>query len=226
MKFNMILETVVKTFSRVKSGGKKREPKLAELDRGVLTVGLFVAALDGSILPEECAAFLALAENCRCGSAKSARTLLDAALPAAGRLMAMAQVGVYSEEERLVAFLSAAKKALPHGFAGGSMADLRRAFALWVTIGISDGLFSSVEKAAIHALIRRLAVMRAKKTKQGESKAFQLIEADFLQKAEKIVRDLASAAKCAKAEEALEELIASVPTVDVRPLALEALSVI
>lgn len=251
MKLDKILEAAAKAFAGVKPGGRKGDPELAELDRGVLTVGLLLAALDGTVLPEEYAAFRTLAKRCRGGSAKNVRALLDAALPAAGRLMAMAQVGVYSEKERLAAFLSAAAKALPCGFANGSMADLRRAFALWVTMGISDGEFSAVEKSAVTALERHYAVARAKDSRRGSSPEgrgrdvpvasekeeasisrrdedvastghgkrslkpnFRLLEPDFLKKAEKIARDLAVPAKKAKAEAALDGLIASVPTVD------------
>jgi len=94
------------------------------------------------------------------------------------------------------------------------MADVRRAFALWVAMGIADGEFSAVEKSAIRALFLSLAVVRAKKTKKGAAKAFGLLEADFFEKAEKIVRDLANASKKVKAEAALEELIATVQVID------------
>jgi len=214
MKFIKILETAAKTFAGAKLGGKRSDPKLAELDRDVLTVGLLVAALDGTILPDEYAAFRTLARKCRGGTAKNVRALLDAALPAAGQLMAMAQVGVYSEKERLAAFLSAAAKALPSGFAIGSMADLRRAFALWVTVGVADGEFTAAEKAALTALEWHYAVARAQKATKGDAGSFRLLEPDFLKKAEKIARDLAVPSKRAKAELLLEELIASVPTVD------------
>jgi len=213
MKFDKVLDTAAKTFAKVKLGGRKDDRKLAELDRGVLTVGLLVAALDGTILPEEYAAFEALAQKCRGGSAKNVRTLLDAALPQAGQLMAMAQVGVYPEAERLAAFLMAAKKVLPRGFADGSMADVRRAFALWVTVGVADGEFSDLEQAVLTALEWHYSILRLKKNRK-KNLAFRLLERGFLAKAEKIARDLAAPAKRAKAEAALEELIAMVQVVD------------
>jgi len=214
MKLDKILDTATKTFVKMKLGGKKIDPKLAALDRGVLTVALLVAALDGTILPEEYAAFRLLAEKCRGGTAKNARALLDAALPDVGRLMAMAQVGVYSTEERLVAFLTAAKKALPRGFANGSMADLRRAFALWVMMGSADGAFSAVEESAVRVLLRRLTIVRAKKGERGKSIRCQLLEDGFLQKAADIARDLAAPSRRTKAEAALEALISYVPMTD------------
>jgi len=215
MKFGGILDSVAKRFERVALGGRKSDPKLAELDRGVLTVGLLVSALDGTILPEEYASFRMLAKSCRGGSPKNVRALLDAALPAAGQLMAMAQVGDYSENERLAAFLSAAAKVLPRGFADGSMADVRRAFALWVTVGLADGAFTAIEKAAVTALEWHYAAVRAKKgAKKGRSVRFRLLEPDFQGKVEKLARDLALPSRKAKAEAALGDLIASMPTVD------------
>jgi len=233
MKFDKLIEVVTKAFPRVKLGGKKDDPKLAALDRGVLTVALLLAALDGTILPEEFAAFRSLAKSCRGGSAKNVRALLDAALPAAGQLMMMAQTGVYSEKERLAAFLAAAAKALPDGFVDGSLADLRRAFVLWVTVGVADGKFSTAEKEAVSALEWHYAAVRAHRTAAALSgsngrpssparegtgstgiSSFRLLEPDFLARAEKAASDLAVPAKRAKAEAVLDELIAKVEIVD------------
>jgi len=213
MKFDRIIDVAAKAFAGVKLGGKKSDKKLAELDRGVLTVGLLVAALDGTVLPEEYAAFETLAKRCRGGSAKNVRALLDAALPAADQLMAMAQVGAYSENERLAAFLMAAKKALPRGFADGSMADVRRAFVLWVAVGVADGTFSDAERRALTALEWHYSILRLKKNRR-KNKPFRLLERDFLEKAEKVARDLAVPAKKSKAEAALGELIAMALVVD------------
>lgn len=214
MKFDQMLKTAIRAFAAVRPEGGDNEAKLQKRDRGVMAVGLLVAALDGTILPEEYAAFAAFAKKCRGGSATNERALFDAALPAAGQLMAMAQVGVYSEKERLVAFLSAAKKMLPSGFANVSMGDIRRAFALWMAVGISDGEFSSVEKSALHVLVRRLAIMRSKKTKKGEMKSFLRMEADLQERVETIARDLANSSSRAKAEAALDELIVSAAETD------------
>jgi len=211
MKYDRILEAVAKRFAGTRLGGAKGDPKLAALDRGVLTVALLVAALDGTVLPAEYAAFRTLAKKCRGGTAENVRALFEEALPEVGRLMMMAQVGVYSEKERLAAFLAAATRALPDGFAGGSMADVRRAFALWVTVGVADGAFSAAEREAVTALEWHYAVVRAKGGRRG---GFRLLEPDFLMKAEKAARDLSVPAKGAKAEAALGELIASVPAPD------------
>jgi len=203
MKFHKILGSAATVFSGVKLGGA-RDPKLAALDRGVLSVGLMVAALDGAILPEEYEAFATLAMRCRGGSERNVRSLLDQALPPAGLLMAQAQVVTYSNDERLRTFVTAAEKALPSGFADGSRADLRRAFVLWVTIGVADGVFSDFEKAAVNALAWCFATARTKGRKGAPA---ALLESDFLDKAERLATDLAMPTRRARAEAELEALI-------------------
>ena len=215
MKFDRMLETVATAFARVKPGGRRSDPKLAALDRGVLTVAFLLAALDGEIFPAEYAAFRELARKCRGGSERNVRALHDAAVQAAGPLMAMAQSGLYSEKDRLSAFLAAAARALPDGFSDGSLADLRRAFVLWVTIGVSDGDFSKLERTALESLAWHFAAVRVERgAKKGVSKSFRPLEMDFFEKAEKIVRSLGAPAKRAKAEEDLEALISNVQTAD------------
>jgi len=209
MDFRDILEKASAAFAGVKLGGKKGDPKLAALDRGVLMVGLLVAALDGSILPEEYAAFQTLAKKCRGASAANLRRLLDAVLPEAGRLMAMAQVGAYSEKDRLAAFLAAATKALPRGFADGTLADLRRAFAWWIALGLSDGGFSAFERKAVGALwthFAEICLFRKRK--------IFCLERDFVERTETVLSDFAVPARRAKAEVALEALVTTVPSVD------------
>jgi len=228
MKFNVILENVVKTLAGVKPGGKTGDPKLAELDRGVLTVAMLVAALDGMVLPAEYTAFASLAKRFRGGTAKNVRVVLDKALQKAGYLMAMAQVGVYSEKERIAAFTRLATEALPRGFVEGSLADLRRAFALWVAMAVSDGAFSEVEHKALTALESLYADLRLSREQKATKNACAvspclrplcagkkatLLEPQFLMKAEKLVRDLSSSSKCLKAAEALEALVATVDVV-------------
>jgi len=206
MKENAMLENVAKTLAGVQVGGKKGDSDLAALDRGILEIALMIAALDGTILPGEYAAFESLAKKCRGYSAKDARARLESTLAKAGCLMAMAQVGTCSESTRLATFVRMAGEALPKGFVCGSMADLRRAFALWVAMGVSDGAFSGVERKAVRALERSFALARAAKTK----KFVAFFEPGFLAQAEKLVCDMAVPAKRAKAAAALESLVSTV----------------
>lgn len=230
MKFTKMLAAVADTLGAISLGGKRGDERLAALDRGVLTVALLLAALDGTVLPEEYAAFESLAKKCRGATAKNVRALLDKVLHDAGYLMAMAQVGVYSVKERLAVFVKLAEEALPGGFADGSLADVRRAFALWTTMGVSDGTFSGVERAALEGLVNRFAddryvhdVVQAERvamhvplsrddlTKVLNVRRTPVLEPDFLSRAERCVRDMAVPAKQPKAEAALETLICTVP---------------
>jgi len=206
MKSDKMLEEMTRAFADADVGGKRGDPELAALDRGILTVALMIAGLDGTILPDEFTAFVTMAKACRGASAKNTRALFDGAIVKAGQIAAMAQSGVYSEPERLAAFVRMADESLPKGFGSGSMADLRRAFALWIAMGVSDGAFSGFENRCVHALVRRFALLRAAKAR----KFVALIEPDFFAKAEKIFRDMAVASKRAKAEKALSELIEKV----------------
>jgi len=210
MTSEKIIESTAKTLATVDVGGKKTDQELAALDRGILRVALMISGLDGIILPVEYAAFGEMAKRCRGATAKNVRALYDAAIVKAGQLAGMAQAGVYSEADRLAAFVRMAMEALPKGFDRGSLADLRRAFALWIAMGVSDGAFTGFERKAVQTLVRRFALMRAARTKKFAA----LIEPDFFAKAEKIVADMGTASKRAKAEAALAALVANVEVKD------------
>jgi len=203
MKQGMVLKQAVRTWSRVDVGGNDRDSELAALDRGVLTVALLVAGLDGVILPQEFEAFVEMAKRCRGATAKKVDALFDAAIGNAGKIAAMAQSGVYSPDEILAKFVAMAKEALPKGFASGSPADLRRAFAIWIAMGVSDGGFSSFENQCVHALVRCFILSRAGRAKRFDA----VIDSAFFSKVEHLVKDMYSEAKYAKAEAALLELI-------------------
>jgi len=213
----------------MKFGGKKKDAELAALDRGVLEVALMIAALDGEILPSEYAAFEELAKTCRGYTAKAARACLDSALKSAGYLIAISQVGCYDEKARLAAFVEMATAAMPKGFACGSMADLRRAFALWVAMGVSDGGFSDLERKAVEALRARYAefvVAKDRAEREKEERLAQLspmhslaykataaakksfvLGPEFIVSAEKVVKDFGVASKREKAIAALDALV-------------------
>lgn len=206
MKNEQMLQNAAKVMSTVDVGGVKRDPELAALDRGILQVALMVSGLDGTILPEEYQAFGEMAKRCRGATRKSIRSLYDDAIVKAGVIAGMANAGIYSESDRIAAFVRMAAEALPKGFACGSMADLRRAFVLWIAMGVSDGAFTGFERQAVMALVRRFALMRAASTKRFAA----LLEPDFVARAEKLLVEMRVASKRAKAEAALMELISTV----------------
>jgi len=193
----------------VKLGGVKSNAELAALDCGILKVALMIAALDGEILPVEYAAFEPLVEACRGRRTCDAKASIDKLLTKAGRVLVMAQVGTYSVEQRLAAFRELAREALPNGFKDGSMADLRRAFALWQVMAMSDGEVSDLERQALKLLLAKFAGVT------GEAvDPTALLEADFLAKVEEIVGRLAAPATREAAQDELYNLVTTITLQD------------
>jgi len=214
MNIDRFLGNVTDVLLAVKLGKNGDRDQLAQLDRGILDVALMISALDGEILSAEVAAYYRLLGKCRGTTKKDAADVLDAALHKAGYLIARKQTGT-SDKGCLDAFLREAMGALPAGFAAGSLADLRRAFVFWTTMALSDGEYSALEREAVRALADGFARVRcAAKGARGRVKSLPLLEEDFLDKVEKLVKDLSNSARRAKAQAALEALINTVEVTD------------
>ena len=140
---------------------KEDESELGRVDFGVLTVAMMVAALDGVIQPDELKSFSRLAEKCRVSKGEKAAHY-NAALHSAGYILLLARSGMSKRALSLV-FLDEAERVLPLGFAGGKAEDIRRALVLWVTMGLSDGEFSGIERAAVEAVCTRVADIMKKR---------------------------------------------------------------
>ena len=140
---------------------KEDDSELGKVDFGVLTVAMMVAALDGVIRPDEFKAFSRLAEECRVSRGEKAARY-NSALHSAGYVLLLARSGM-SKRALSLAFLDEAERVLPMGFAGGKAEDIRRALVLWVTMGLSDGEFSGVERAAVEAFCARVADIMKKR---------------------------------------------------------------
>ena len=134
---------------------KEDDSALGMVDFGVLTVAMMVAALDGTILSDELAAFRKLARQCRVGDGEKAARY-EQALHSAGYVLLMSRSGI-SEKALTQAFLREAEKVLPTGFAGGKGEDIRRALVIWITMGLSDGQFSGIERTCVKAFCLRVA---------------------------------------------------------------------
>jgi len=135
-----------------------RDPHLSKLDFGVLKVALMVAALDGQVGKDEVEAFCSLAKKCRGYDAKSFAAVRESAFRSAGYIAMLAQHA--PQDELLRAFTDESLAALPVGFACGSLADVRRAFVMWVAMGVSDGDFSVIERKAVEVLRQALAEIK------------------------------------------------------------------
>ncbi len=214
-----LLANVVKVWSAVKTGGRKSDPELGALDRGVLEVALMVAALDGEIMPAEYETFGMLAKTCRGYTQKNAKACLDGALRKAGYLMAMAQIGCYTPAMRVTRFVEMAAAALPNGFARGSQADVRRAFVLWFAMAAADGSVSPAERHAIEALRDHFTRVEAERRQLANARCealnpafpfsvsrkinvrkFTLLEDGFLPRAEELVQIMGETARLADAQ--------------------------
>ena len=144
---------------------KEDDSALGKVDFGVLTVAMMVAALDGTILPDELAAFRKLARQCRVGDGEKAARY-EQALHSAGYVLLMSRSGI-SEKALTQVFLREAEKVLPTGFAGGRGEDIRRALVIWITMGLSDGQFCGIERVCVRAFCSRVAEIM-KKRREGK----------------------------------------------------------
>lgn len=140
---------------------KDDESELGQVDFGVLTVAMMVASLDGVIEQTELKAFSKLSEQCRVSKGERAAHY-NAALHSAGYMLLHARSGMTRRALSLV-FLDEAERVLPMGFAGGKAEDIRRALVLWVSMGLSDGEFSGVERASVEAFCARVAEIMQKR---------------------------------------------------------------
>ena len=140
---------------------KEDDSELGRVDFGVLTVAMMVAALDGVIQPDELKAFSKLAEKCRVSKGERPAHY-NAALHSTGYMLLLARSGMPRRALSLV-FLDEAERVLPAGFAGGRAEDIRRALVLWVSMGLSDGEFSGVERASVEAFCARVAEIMQKR---------------------------------------------------------------
>lgn len=141
---------------------KEDDSKLGKVDFGVLTVAMMIAALDGTIQPSELAAFQKLSRQCRVGEGEMAFRY-EMALHSAGYILLVSRSGL-SKKAIVQTFLREAERVLPMGFAGGKIEDVRRALVLWVSMGLSDGEFSGIERACVEAFCARVSEIMQKRS--------------------------------------------------------------
>lgn len=232
MKFTTLLERAVQALVALTPGARAGDArKLGALDAGVLQVALMVSALDGEVLPAEMEAYARLLRTCRGFVPGSEKAALETACRRAGYLVMLAQSGLHTPEDRVAAFVDEAIAALPGGLLDGSIADLRRAFVMWMTMALADGDYSGIERAGLEALRDRFAQLDL--TRQDEAalawasayadRAYfpgaaalgpqpaartKLLEDDFLARAQERVSALA-AAETDAARRAAEQALAA-----------------
>ena len=136
--------------------GAAPEQRLPELEFGILQVAMMIAALDGEVSKFEVSAFKRIARKCRGWTARGAVDALSAALHSAGYLVVESRL--VRERALIAAFVREACAALPKDFSERPVADIRRAFVVWVLMSWADVRFSVVERKAILELRKRLGV--------------------------------------------------------------------
>lgn len=124
-------------------------------DNGVCDVMIYVAAVDGKLLPEEVEAYRVLAAKRSGAAAEDVELCLHRALRNAGYLLALASSGAADENERIRVFVEESLKVLPRNFTA-SLEDVRFAVLLWTSIAIADGDYDGIEMRALKALKERL----------------------------------------------------------------------
>ena len=142
--------------------------RIGRTDLGVLKVAFMVAALDGEVTESEYETFGRLAKKCRGYSPEAAETALKEALRSAGYLMILSKRA--KDAELVKAFVTEAQEALPYGFAGFSIDEVRRAIVLWIAMGMSDGDYSPRERKSIEALRKLFAEFRVTKSRVDEER--------------------------------------------------------
>jgi len=194
MNLKRMLEDVAASFVRLRSCKDGSGSRTGAFDAAVAEVSLMIAALDGTLLPEEFAAYRWTVGRCSGFSEEERQTRLDAAVCKAGRLLMMAQVGAYSEAERLSVFDEIIDETMPSDFWCGSQADVRRSFVLWLSMAFSDGQYSGIERQAIGLLHSRLDPCVA-------------LDAGFFETAERLLADMGESERRADAEKQLDQLV-------------------
>ena len=200
--------------------------KIGAFDAGALQVAMMVAALDGEVSPEELAAFEKLARDCRGYTEESAAAVFDRGLRLAGYVMLQARR--LGENELAELFVAEAEKALPSGLIEAASEDVRRAVAMWVAMGMSDGDFSGIERKCVEAFRARFSarigaeIDRAAEHMKTASPQFAVaygqgrrpgvdtkpIASDFISRAELVLATLRSGDPLGTAAKELMELIA------------------
>lgn len=137
--------------------GKNRFDKL---DFVLLKTALMLAAVDGEVAEDEVARFKELAVKCRGYSGESFGALWDAALRSAGYLLLQSH---FLQPDELVAeFVKEAEEDFVGEVILETAAERVRAFEFLDRMAMADGDYSTIERACIAALVKRVKVAREK----------------------------------------------------------------
>ena len=124
------------------------------VDFAVLKVAMAVAALDGTVGEAELAEFEQLAGSCAIPEGERREKAFEACLRFAGYIELQARR--LPHDKLLELFAEESLDVLPASFFRGDMSQVRRAFATWTAIAMSDNYYSGVERKAIRQLRDRI----------------------------------------------------------------------
>lgn len=230
MKKNGILKSAVKLLTGLKIEGLAcvglSPEKFSKADFGVLQVAMMITALDGDVREDELAAFDRLAKKCAGYTAESAAAALKQGLRAAGYLALQAKR--LKEKDLIAEFVEEAMSAMPEGLLLGRAEPVRRAFVMWISMAMSDGDYSGVERKAIAALLKRIGETMSDRDEKersmwreiapayavayaDERQTFEARKApsdDFMAKAERLLASLRRESTASAALKDLKTLIA------------------
>jgi len=140
----------------------RNKTTMSDLNFSVIYVGLLIAAIDGTVSDEELTLLHDFANECGFSlDDDEAKQGLDRAIRNAGYLSLMSRISVYSEDDRLKAFVKAVDAGLPHDFVSSTREDLVFAFTFWTALAMTDGDFSATEKKALEVLKSHFDMSRA-----------------------------------------------------------------
>lgn len=127
----------------------------AAIDLATLKVAMAIAALDGDVSEGELAEFEKLVASCSIPEGAARDKAFEDCLRFAGYIDLQARR--LEKGKLLDLFAAEAMEVLPPKFFRGDMAHVRRAFATWVAIAMSDNYFSGIERQAIGLLREKIA---------------------------------------------------------------------
>ena len=193
------------------------------VEGGVLEVAMAVAALDGEVSAGELEEFENLARQREGVTDAAVNALFERCLRTAGYVEIQARR--LEQPQLLELFANEAMKMLPDAFFRGDMEVVRRAFAAWTLVAMSDDYYSGVERKAIKLLRERIegavaaadagsvplsvaSLQMAAGVTAAESPQVRVVPTEeFLARLEGVIARLKHEATMVKAREDLEQLI-------------------
>lgn len=132
--------------------------KFSDVDFAILKTSMMLASLDGAVSADEVANFRELASSCPGFTPESFSKLWDETLRSAGYMLLQSRL--LSKEDLVALFVREVRPFFTQEVSMEVSADRDRAFDLLTEMARADGDFSDIEREAIAALAKSVAVRR------------------------------------------------------------------